>query len=94
MNKYELMIVVKAQLAQDAKDTIYKQTNETVTKNGGKVTGSQVWLEKHKMPFSIKKSFESTYYLVKFEGASDVVEKIKAALKLNEDVLRFLITKN
>ena len=91
MNKYELAIILDAQLAADAKDAVYQQTSEAVKKAEGKVLNSHVWLERQKMIFPIKKCREGTYYLMKFEGPSTAVERIKQILKLEERILRFSI---
>ena len=93
MDKYELMVLVKAQSPQEEKDSIFKQTTEAVTKNGGKVVSNQVWLEKHKLAFSIQKCWEATFYLIKFDAATSVIDKIRQTIRLNEGVLRYLITK-
>ncbi len=93
MNKYELMSLVKAQLTAEEKETIFKQATEAVTKNGGKIINSQVWLEKHRLAFSIKKCKEATYHLIKFEAAGNAIEKIKQIVRLNEEILRFFIVK-
>ncbi len=94
MNKYELMIIVDAQKVQAEKEEIYKQTTDAVIKGGAKVLSAQVWLEKQKFFFNIKKRAEGTYYLVNFEGAASCVAKMKELLRLNEGILRFLIIKN
>ena len=93
MNKYELMAIVNAHLGQTEKETIYKQSTDVITKAGGKVINNQVWLEKHKLPFLMKKSKEATYYLVKFEALTNAIEKIRQAMRLNEEVLRFMISR-
>ncbi|HOW35608.1 MAG TPA: 30S ribosomal protein S6 [Candidatus Omnitrophota bacterium] len=90
-NKYELVTIVNAHLAADAKESIYKHVNDAVVKGGGKVVNSHVWLEKHKLAFNIKKSGEATYHLTKFEGEGAVVDKINQLLRLNEEILRFAI---
>ena len=91
MNKYELMTVVNAGLSQEEKDTIYKEVTDTVVKSGGKVINSQVWLDKHKFTFIIKKCAFGTYHLMNFDALADSIAKIRQILKLNEKVLRFLI---
>lgn len=93
MDKYELMVLVKGQSPQEEKDAIYKQTTEAITKNGGKVVSNQVWLEKHKLAFSIQKCWEATFYLIKFDAATSAIEKMRQAIRLNEGVLRYLITR-
>ncbi len=93
LHKYELMIIVDAKLTEDDKEAVRKQVTEVIGKEGGKVINSHVWLEKHKMTFEIKKRREGTYYAINFEAEAQVIERIKAALRLNEKVLRFLITR-
>ncbi len=93
MNKYELVVLVKSQITNDEKEGIFKVATEAVTKSGGKVINAQVWLEKQKLAFDIKKCWEATYYLVKFESLTKAIEKIRQTVRLNEDVLRFAIIK-
>ena len=94
MNKYELMNIVNAQLTTEEKDSIYKQTTDCVIKGGGKIINAQVWLDKHRLAFTIKKCTEATFYLVNFEAASSALQNIRELLRLNENILRSLIVKN
>ena len=93
IRKYELMVIVDTKLSNEEKEKIFKEAVDAVTKNGGRVINSQVWLDKHRLSFSISKAKEGTYYLVNYEADSTVNAKLKTALKLNERILRFMITK-
>ena len=93
MNKYDLMIIVDAHKAAAEKEEIYKQSTDAVTKAGAKVLSAQVWLEKQKFIFNIKKRTDGTYYLINFESAASYLVKLKELLRLNEGILRFLIVK-
>jgi small subunit ribosomal protein S6 len=93
MNKYELIVIINAQMPLEQKETVSKQAVDAVVKGGGKVVNNQVWLEKHRLAFKIKKCLEGTYYLIKFEALGKAIEKIKEVLRLNEDILRFLIVR-
>lgn len=93
LRKYELMIIVDAKLANEERETLRREAAEIVTKAGGKVLNSQVWLEKQKFSFSIKKCAEGTYYLINFEGEGAAIGLIRSNLKLNERILRFAVTK-
>ncbi|OGX28640.1 MAG: 30S ribosomal protein S6 [Omnitrophica WOR_2 bacterium RIFCSPHIGHO2_01_FULL_52_10] len=93
LRKYELMIVVDAKLANEERETVRREATEIVTKADGKVLNSQVWLEKQKFSFSIKKCAEGTYYLINFEGEGAAIAPIRSNLKLNERILRFVVTK-
>ena len=92
VRKYEIMLIVDSKLAEDAKQSVLKEVTDTVTKNGGKIINSRVWLDKHRLTFKINKCSEGTYFLINFEAESSVANKIKPVLRLNERVLRFVIT--
>jgi len=89
VRKYELVVIVDAKLTNEEKEAVRKEVADAVTKHGGKVINSQVWLEKHKLTFQIKKCSEGTYYVINFEGEGEIVDKMKPTLKLNERILRF-----
>ena len=90
MNKYELVYIVDAHAPQAARDEISKQVTEAASKSDVKVINSQVWLERHRMSFPIKKVWEGTYYLLNIEAPMAAVNKMQAFLRLNEQILRFL----
>ena len=90
MNKYELVYMIDAHASQAAREDIAKQVADTAAKSDVKIINSQVWLEKHKMSFSIKKIWEGTYYLLNLEARSLAINKMQGLLRMNEQVLRFL----
>src|SRR3989338_7872538 len=90
MNKYELVYIVDAHAPQAARDEITKQVTEAASKSDVKVINSQVWLERHRMSFPIKKVWEGTYYLLNIEAPMAAVNKMQEFLRLNEQILRFL----
>ena len=89
-SKYELVLIIDAKVSGETKETIRKEATDLINKHGGKVINSQLWLEKHKLTFRIKKCDEGTYYIINFEGGSDVVAKVKPILQINEKILRFV----
>ena len=91
MTKYELVYIVDAHLAPEAKEEVNKQVVDTVTKAEGKVINSTVWFERQRISFPIKKIQDGTYYLVNWEGSGGASVKVRHSLRLNERVLRFLI---
>ena len=93
MNKYEAMVIVKPDLSDEDKKTLFKQIDDAVTKNGGAITQSGVWAERRKLYFPIKKYMEGVYYLVAFSAPSEAVKEIRNTYKLNENILRVLFTR-
>ena len=93
MDKYELVVIVDAALSQKEKDDVIKDVSQAIEKCGGKVIKSQVWMEKQKMAFLMKKRPDGTYYLIHFEGEKIQFPDLRRTLKLNDAVLRSLIVK-
>ena len=93
MNKYEAMVIVKPNLSDEDKKTLFKQIDDAVVKNSGQITQSGVWAEKRKFCFPINKFLEGIYYLAAFTGPSEAVKEIRNIYKLNENILRVLFTR-
>jgi small subunit ribosomal protein S6 len=91
MNKYELVYIVDAHLGPEAKEEVSKQVVDTVAKAEGKIINTNVWFERQRISFPIKKVQDGTYYLVNWEGTPNAPAKLRQTLKLNERVLRFQI---
>ncbi|MDD5109253.1 MAG: 30S ribosomal protein S6 [Candidatus Omnitrophica bacterium] len=93
MNKYEAMVIVRPDLSDEDKKTLFKQIDEAVVKNGGQITQSGVWAEKRKFYFPINKFLEGIYYLAAFTAPSKAIKEIRNIYKLNENILRVLFTR-
>jgi small subunit ribosomal protein S6 len=94
MNKYEAMFIVKPELTEDEKKALVGQITDIVGKNGGKVASADVWSERRKMTFAIKRNEDGIYYLVRFEMPIEGMDKMKYAFKLNENILRVQILRD
>jgi small subunit ribosomal protein S6 len=90
MNKYEFVYIIDAHTAQSGKDEIAKQVADAAAKSEVKMVNSQIWLEKHKMSFPIKKIVEGTYFMLNLEAKSNAINKMQSILRINEQILRFL----
>jgi len=93
MNKYEAMFIVKPELTDDDKKTLFSQIGEVVSKNNGSVLSGAVWSEKRKLFFPLKRHREGIFYLLQFNAPGESIKDITHAYKLNENILRVLITK-
>ncbi len=93
MRKYEAMFIVRPDLSEDEKKTLFNQIGEAVTKNGGTVSTGAVWSEKRKLFFPIKRHREGIYYLLNFTTEPKSITDINHAYKLNENILRVFVSK-
>lgn len=93
MNNYEAMFILNPNLSEEQKKELSAQLNEAITKNQGEVISSSEWSEKRKLSYPIKKFHEGIYYLITFKINPNAIVKLKQILKLNENIIRLLITK-
>lgn len=93
MNKYEVMFIVRPDSSEEEKKTLFSQINDAVTKNNGKVTEANIWSEKRRLFFPLKKHTEGVYYLMHITIDPLLVKELRHAYKLNEGILRVLIIK-
>jgi len=91
MNKYEAMFVIKPDLSEEDRKTLFGQIQDAIVKNNGEVITAVIWAEKRKLIFNLKKQQEGVYYLVNFSAPSEAITKLKYTFKLNEQILRVLI---
>lgn len=93
MNRYEAMFILKPDMPEEERKTIFNQIAEAVTKNSGTVNEANIWLEKRKLNFKIKRQTDALYYLMSFTSPSAAIDKIRYAYRLNEGILRVMITR-
>lgn len=93
MNKYEVMLVIKPDLSDEDKKTLFKQIDEAIIKNSGKITQSGIWAERRKLYFPINKFIEGIYYLAAFTAPTVAIKELRSTYKINENILRFLFTR-
>lgn len=90
MVNYEAVFILNPDLTQDASKAVVTQVQDLVTKNGGRVEGLQEW-GKRRMAYKIKKKQDGNYVLVNFQIESDKTKKLESLLRLNDNLLRFLL---
>lgn len=93
MKKYEAMFIIKPDLSEEDKKALFSQLSDAVVKNNGSVLAGAVWAEKRKLFFPLKRYRDGLYYLMSFNASPLSITNINQVYKLNENILRVLITK-
>lgn len=93
MNKYEAMFIIKPDLSEEERKTVFQQISDAVTKRNGALVSAGIWSEKRKLIFPIKKHHEGIYYLVNFNAAPESIREMNNTYKLNDNILRVLISR-
>ena len=89
MNKYELAVVVSANIEEEAKNQTIEQVKELVTRFGGNVTDVED-CGKKRLAYEIQKMKEGFYYFIQFDAESDVPAQVEAQVRIMESVIRYL----
>ena len=91
MKRYEGMFIIKPDITPDAQAKVVELIKATITKNGGTIIVAEGW-GKRKLTHEIEKFKEGEYHRVEFEIEPKAILDLKQAYKLNEDIIREIIT--
>lgn len=92
MNNYEGIFIVKPDLKEEDIKNVFKAIGDAVAKNGGNIKKEESW-GKRALAYPIKKFKEGYYYKLDFEVLPSAISKLEGVYKLNQDVLRMMITR-
>ncbi len=92
MNKYELAVVISAKLEDDERAATLEKVKGHITKHGGTITNVDEWGKK-RLAYEVQKMKEPFYYFIQFEGDSTVPAEIESRIRLNENVVRYLVVR-
>ena len=90
MRNYEGVFILNPDLTPDASKGVVTQVQELVSKNGGRVDGLQEW-GKRRLAYKINKKQDGHYLLVNFQMDPTHTKKFELALRLNDQVIRYLL---
>ena len=91
MKTYEMIYVLDASLADEAKEALGKKFEDIVTSKGGSVVSVDKWGVK-KLAYPINYKNDGDYVLLTFEADGAIVKELDRIAGLTSDVLRRMIT--
>ena len=92
MTKYEMLYILDAQLADEAKDALIAKVEDLVNKNGGVIEKTERWGVR-KLQYPINYKSEGFYVLTQFDAEKSFVEELKRVIGITDGIIRRLITK-
>ena len=90
MNKYELGVVFKPNLEEDALKEELNRVQELVARFGGTIEKVDEW-GKRRLAYEIKYFTEGFYTFITFTSESSAPAEIESRMRIMENVLRYLI---
>ena len=89
---YETMYILRPDIAEEEVSNHIEKYNKTLENNGGKVLDSQM-RGKRRLAYPIAKHREGIYVQLSHQGDGQHIAKIEKAMRLSEDVIRYLTIK-
>ena len=90
MNRtYELMFIVRPDMADEDLDKLISNLETTVTSASGSIK-SVDRMGKRRLAYVVRKFREGVYILMTIEGAGSVVHELERRLRVTEPVIKFL----
>ncbi len=92
MRRYELMLVIRPDVADDKSQTLVDRTTRAVVSAGGQIVKVAPW-GRRRLAYPIDRHREGSYHIILFEAPSDAIVELEHTLQISEEVLRHLVTR-
>ena len=89
---YETMYILRPDIAEDEVNKHIEKYNALLESMGGKILDSQM-RGKRRLAYPIAKNREGIYVQLSHQGDGQHIAKIEKAMRLSEDVIRYLTIK-
>jgi small subunit ribosomal protein S6 len=90
MNRtYELMFIVRPDMAEEDQDKLISTLETAVTSSGGQVKNVER-MGKRRLAYTVRKFHDGIYVLLTVEGAGGIIHELERRLRVTEPVIKFL----
>ena len=92
MRRYELMLVIRPDVADDRSQAVIDRVTRQITAGGGQIVKVAPW-GRRRLAYPIDRHREGSYHIILFEAPSDSIVEFEHTLLITEEVLRHLVTR-
>jgi small subunit ribosomal protein S6 len=92
MRRYELMLVLRPDIAEDRVQAALDRTTRAISAADGQLVKVSPW-GRRRLAYPINGQREGSYYIILFDGPSSTVAEVERGLRITEEVLRYLTTR-
>lgn len=89
MSLYELVYIVRPDVASTHAETTAKKFEEILTSKGAKIIKTEQWGLKT-LAYRVNKHRKGYYTLIGFEGNGEAIKEVERQMRINDDIIRFL----
>jgi small subunit ribosomal protein S6 len=92
MRRYELMLVLRPDTADDRVQQILDRTTRGIAEAEGQIVKVSPW-GRRRLAYPISSYREGSYFIVVFDAPSEGIEELERSLNITEEVMRHLVTR-
>lgn len=89
MSFYELVYIVRPDVASTHAETTAKKFEEVLTSKGAKIIKTEQWGLKT-LAYRVNKHRKGYYTMIGFEGNGAAITEVERQMRINDDIIRFL----
>ncbi|HUQ78161.1 MAG TPA: 30S ribosomal protein S6 [Patescibacteria group bacterium] len=93
MRRYELMLVVRPDVADDKAQAVIDKTTRQLVAAGGQIVKVAPW-GRRRLAYQIDRFREGSYHIILFEAPGEALVELERTLQITEEVLRHLVTRD
>jgi small subunit ribosomal protein S6 len=92
MRRYELMLVLRPDTADDRVQQILDRTTRGIAEAEGQIVKVSPW-GRRRLAYPISGHREGSYFIVVFDAPSEGIAELEHSLNITEEVMRHLVTR-
>src|ERR1044071_7433133 len=92
MRRYELMLVIRPDVADDKSQALVDRTTRQIVAAGGQIVKVAPW-GRRRLAYPIDRPREGSYQIILFEAPATAILELEHTLLITEEVLRHLVTR-
>ena len=92
MTKYELAVVVSANVDDEVRNATVEKCKALIERFGGQITYVDDWGKK-KLAYEVQKMKEGFYYFIQFDAETSAPAEIESRVRIMDNVIRYLCVK-
>ena len=92
MRRYELMLVIRPDVADDKSQALVDRTTRQIVTAGGQIVKVAPW-GRRRLAYPIDHHHEGSYQIILFEAPPEAILELEHSLLITEEVLRHLVTR-
>jgi small subunit ribosomal protein S6 len=93
MRRYELMLVIRPDIADDRSQAVIDRVTRQITAGGGQIVKVAPW-GRRRLAYPIDRFREGSYHIVLFGAPAGVLTELEHSLLITEEVIRHLVTRD